>query len=209
MSLSQCDVAPSTCWASYMWRGELHDTACCKYAQIPPCRSLNATSLPQRCWARYMPWESTYLSEHAFAYLWSLTAVCSEFVCMLNFSILCDECCLTLHECHFERNFHFFLWICACGSISLYSFVVFVLFVVSVLGSELSTKKDDYHWLCQLWLSCRCSWDPGVRAFLLAQWSEDFCKITETMHHRLQERYGWLSWCYFVCLGKCDCNDCF
>ena len=62
-------VAPSTCWASYMWRSELHDTACCKYAQIPPCRSLNATALPQRCWARYMPWESTYLSEHAFAYL--------------------------------------------------------------------------------------------------------------------------------------------
>ena len=24
---------------------------------------------------------------------------------------------------------------------------MFVLFVVSVLGSELSTKKDDYHWL--------------------------------------------------------------
>ena len=31
-----------------MWRSELHDTACCKYAQIPPCRSLSATSLPQR-----------------------------------------------------------------------------------------------------------------------------------------------------------------
>ena len=37
-----------------------------------------------------------------------MTVVCCEFVCMLTFSVLCDECCLTLHECHVERNFHFF-----------------------------------------------------------------------------------------------------
>ena len=26
---------------------------------------------------------------------------------MLTFSVLCDECCLILHECHVERNFSF------------------------------------------------------------------------------------------------------
>ena len=27
---------------------------------------------------------------------------------LILFFVLCDECCLTLHECHVERNFHFF-----------------------------------------------------------------------------------------------------
>ena len=89
---------------------------------------------------------------------WQMCAV-NLFACW-HFSVVCDECCLTVHECHVERNFHFFLWICACGSISLYSSLVFVVFVVFVFGSVLSTKKDGYLWL---WFSCRCSSWTGVQ----------------------------------------------